>query len=334
MQRGEALLVCGRANAGERDEAPVRKQLHGGGADPGRGAADDDCAHKRLGGARFARVAIQTVLNARVSEDEIDQPWKHLHKEHGNVIALRHDDPAARTIDGPDDRVCDDVGARQAVAHCRIHGRAHEARFDQRHADAVHANLAANGIVEPAQSELRTGIDAHDGRFAGDRPNVNNRALLLCNHHRQHRVHGTRAAQEIDRNDALDIFVGFIAQRRRRADAGDIRKHVDGPELSNRRRHQSVDISAFSDVGRNGQRSDTFAAGLRRKRLERFALAFDRGQYDVRTPRGERTDGRRTDRARSARYDRYHLLIFHLPEPIGGLQGIALARTGLSHNAE
>ncbi len=76
------------------------------------------------------------------------------------------------------------------------------------------------------------------------------------------------AAEQVDRDHALEVGVGLVGNRGTRRDAGGVDQHVDPAELYEGPRDEDVDILAAGDVGRDDERRDAAVRDVRRNCVE------------------------------------------------------------------
>ena len=121
-----------------------------------------------------------------------------------------------------------------------------------------------------------------------DRGGIDDRALVLLQHHRQHVLHAQEYADHVDVEHPTKRLQRIFRDRRDVAlDAGIVVENVDGAEFVDRRAHVIRDLVLAGDIGRD------------RKRLRRSRQVLDRG-LQVRRPCGRRQRCARRARPKAA----------------------------------
>ena len=197
------------------------------------------------------------------------------------------------------------IGNRRVAGIAAVDDRAQHPAVDQAGADAIdaHAGLGAfqrGALGQPDHGVLAGAVDRDIGRAdqAGDRGGVDDAALVLLEHHRQHMLHAQEDADHVDVEHPAKRLQRIFRDRRDVAlDAGIVVEHVDGAELVDGGADIVGDLVLAGDIGGDRQR-------LRRGRqildrgLQVLLLAVDCD--NTRAALGQQPHGRGADDAGSA----------------------------------
>ena len=131
------------------------------------------------------------------------------------------------------------MGNRRIAGIAAVEDRAQHPAVDQAGADAIHAHAGLGAFLrrafgQPDHGVLAGAVDRNIGRAdqAGDRGGVDDAALVLLEHHRQHMFHAEEDADHIDVEHAAKTLQRIFRDRRDVAlDAGIVVERVDGAEL-------------------------------------------------------------------------------------------------------
>ena len=154
------------------------------------------------------------------------------------------------------------IERRRLAAAAREHARvADRPGRDERHADALALHLRAQHVREPAQAELRRGVDralAGRGHLAGERGHEHELAAAALDHRGREppREHDRRAQVHLEH--AVDLVLVELQQRARAGQPGVGHQHVDVAG----RVGQPLDRRAVGEVARH-----RLGAQLGRQRL-------------------------------------------------------------------
>src|SRR5258705_2708671 len=177
-----------------------------------------------------------------------------------------------------------------------------DAAVDQAGPDAIDADAGAGafprrGFRQPDHRVLARAVyrDLRRSQQARDRGGVDDAALVLLEHHRQHVLHAQEHADDVDVEHPAKTLQRIFDDRLDIAlDAGVVVEHVDGAEPVDRGADIFGDLVFPGDVGFHRER-------LRRGRqildrgFEVFLAAVDRD--DAGAALGQEPDGRATDDA-------------------------------------
>ena len=153
-----------------------------------------------------------------------------------------------------------------AAARCRrlrpCDDRAQHAAVDQAGADAIDAHAGAGAfpgraLGQPDHRVLAGAVDRDRRRAdqAGDRGGVDDAALVLLQHHRQHVLHAEEDADHVDVEHAAEGLQRISGDRLDLTlDAGIVVEDVDGAELVDRGADIVGDLVLAGDVGGDRQR--------------------------------------------------------------------------------
>src|SRR5712691_754917 len=148
--------------------------------------------------------------------------------------------------------------------------------------DVVGADLERKALGDAAQPPLGGGIGhaagapAHSERAA----DIDDLAVALGHHGRQHAAHGVKAAVHVERDDVVEFlrrrFHAGLADRPRAA--GDVDQNVDAAIGALRRRGHVLALPRIGEVAGHDDRLAAAGRHLRRHRLDGAGVAADQGE--------------------------------------------------------
>ena len=171
------------------------------------------------------------------------------------------------------------------------HPRINRARANGVDANTLAGDLAGGGLGQPDDGMLRCDIRRHAGRRdePRDRGGVDDRALLLLQHDRQHMAQAEKDAFDVHREHLIEhrlVILGGVLDGA--FDAGIVEEAVDLAVGVERRFHIGLHFGGFGDVGLDKPRLAALLADDAGGRLAAVGVAIDDDDLGAALRKGER----------------------------------------------